>query len=121
MNRVKTVDRNALKQHILENYAASSDFPWISNPTYEVFRHGSSGKWFALVMEVPCTRLGLPGERVVTIVNLKCDPLLIGTLRTEPGIYPAYHMSKEHWISVELAEVDEDKLRFLVDMSWELT
>ena len=30
-------------------------------------------------------------------------------------------MSKEHWISVELAAVDDDKLRFLIDMSWELT
>ncbi|MEI3098995.1 MAG: MmcQ/YjbR family DNA-binding protein [Oscillospiraceae bacterium] len=44
-----------------------------------------------------------------------------GSLRAEPGFFPAYHMSKEHWISVELAAVDDDKLRFLIDMSWELT
>ena len=50
-----------------------------------------------------------------------CDPLLSGSLRAEPGFFPAYHMSKEHWISVELAAVDDDKLRFLIDMSWELT
>lgn len=53
--------------------------------------------------------------------SLKCDPLLSGSLRAEPGFFPAYHMSKEHWISVELAAVDDDKLRFLIDMSWELT
>ncbi|MBS5689454.1 MAG: MmcQ/YjbR family DNA-binding protein [Firmicutes bacterium] len=55
------------------------------------------------------------------LVSLKCDPLLSGSLRAEPGFFPAYHMSKEHWISVELAAVDDDKLRFLIDMSWELT
>ena len=55
------------------------------------------------------------------LVSLKCAPLLSGSLRAEPGFFPAYHMSKEHWISVELAAVDDDKLRFLIDMSWELT
>ena len=56
-----------------------------------------------------------------TLVSLKCDPLLSGSLRAEPGFFPAYHMSKEHWISVLLDTVDDEKLRFLIDMSWELT
>lgn len=115
------MDRDTLRRHILENYAAVNDFPWISNPTYEVFRHESSKKWFGLVMEIPRSRLDLKGEDIVTVLNLKCDPLLSGSLRAEPGFFPAYHMSKEHWISVELAAVDDDKLRFLIDMSWELT
>lgn len=115
------MDRDTLRQYILENYAAVNDFPWISNPTYEVFRNANSKKWFALVMEIPRSRLALQGEDIVTVLNLKCDPLLSGSLRAEPGFFPAYHMSKEHWISVELAAVDNDKLRFLIDMSWELT
>lgn len=115
------MDRDTLRQYILENYAAVNDFPWISNPTYEVFRNANSKKWFALVMEIPRSRLDLKGEDIVTVLNLKCDPLLSGSLRAEPGFFPAYHMSKEHWISVELAAVDDDKLRFLIDMSWELT
>lgn len=114
------MDRDTLRRHILENYAAANDFPWISNPTYEVFRSANSKKWFALVMEIPRSRLGLQGEDIVTVLNLKCDPLLIGSLRTEPGFFPAYHMNKEHWISVLLDVVDDDKLRFLIDMSWEL-
>lgn len=40
------MDRDTLRQYILESYAAANDFPWISNPTYEVFRHESSKKWF---------------------------------------------------------------------------
>ena len=72
-------------------------------------------------MELPRHRRGEPGDDMVTVTNLTCDPLLSGSLRAEPGFFPAYHMSKEHWISVELAAVDDDKLRFLIDMSWELT
>ena len=40
----------------------------------------------------------------------------------EPGIFPGWHMNKAHWLSVALdGSVDEEKLRFLVDMSYELT
>lgn len=115
------MDRDTLRQYILENYAAVNDFPWISNPTYEVFRHESSKKWFGLVMEIPRSRLDLKGEDIVTVLNLKCDPLFSGSLRAEPGFFPAYHMSKEHWISILLDAADDEKLRFLIDMSWELT
>ncbi len=38
------MDRDTLRQYILENYAAVNDFPWISNPTYEVFRSAVSKK-----------------------------------------------------------------------------
>lgn len=30
---------------------------------------------------------------MIDIVNLKCDPVLIGSLQSEKGIFPVYHMS----------------------------
>lgn len=115
------MDRNELRSYILENYAAAADFPWVSSPENEVFRHENSGKWFALVMELSADKLGLSGAETMTVVNLKCDPLLIGSLREERGFFPAYHMNKEHWITVCLADVPDDKLRFLLDLSWSLS
>ena len=42
--------------------------------------------------------------------------------RQENGIFPAYHMSKAHWLTVALdGTVKEDKLKFLTDMSYDLT
>lgn len=82
------MDRDTLRQYILENYAAVNDFPWISNPTYEVFRHESSKKWFALVMEIPRSRLALQGEDIVTVLNLKCDPLLSRLTARRAGLFP---------------------------------
>lgn len=56
------------------------------------------------------------------IVNLKCDPILIGSLRAEPGFYPAYHMNKENWITAALdGSAPEDKLRLVLDMSYNAT
>ena len=44
-------------------------------------------------------KIGLTGEGEVDILNVKCDPILSGSLRMQPGFFPAYHMNKEKWIS----------------------
>ena len=46
--------------------------------------------------------LVMQGEEMLKVVDFKCDPILIGTLREEPGFFPAYHMSKDSWITVAL-------------------
>ena len=87
-----------------------------------VFRHGNNRKWFAVIMEIPREKLGLAGGGDIPVVNLKCDTRLIGSFREETGIHPAYHMSKAHWLTVALdGTVDDDKLKFLLDMSYDLT
>ena len=59
---------------------------------------------------------------MVTLLNVKCDPILIGSLRQEPGIYPAYHMNKNHWISIALdGTASEELVTMLLDMSYGLT
>ena len=116
------MDRGELKKYIFESYGIEPDCPWPKYPSYEVFRHGENRKWFALVMDIPRCRLGLDGDEVLTVVNLKCDPLLIGALRREAGFFPAYHMNKEQWITAALdGSADGEKLKMLVDMSYEAT
>ena len=49
-------------------------------------------------------------------------PELIGTLRNKKEIIPAYHMNKEHWVSVILnGEFPEKELFDLIDLSYEIT
>ena len=88
------MNREELRRYIMEEYHAENDFPWLRYPENEVFRHPGNRKWFALIMEVTGDRLGLPDQEKHAVVNLKCDPLLIGSLRAEPGFFPAYHMNK---------------------------
>lgn len=79
-------------------------------------------KWFALIMDIPRNKLGLQGNEQIDVVNLKCDPLLIGSLRQETGFFSAYHMNKASWITVALdGTVSDDKLKLLLDMSYEAT
>lgn len=114
--------RAEFERYIAEYYAAPPDHPWDSDPDYAVFRHSENRKWFALIMEIPRSRLGLPGEGKITIVNLKNDPVMSGSLRSEPGIFPAYHMNKQSWISAALdGSVPDETLKLLTDISFQLT
>lgn len=116
------MNRSELEMYILENYAAQSDYPWLSHPGFEVFRHCGTKKWFALIMGIKGSLLGLPSDEIIDIVNLKCDPILIGSLLQSPGFFPAYHMNKENWVSVALGDsVPDEHLKLLVGMSFDAT
>ncbi|MDM8201272.1 MmcQ/YjbR family DNA-binding protein [Allofournierella massiliensis] len=116
------MNRAELKHFILENYNTESDFPWMKHPNYEVFRHSNNQKWFALIMDIPKNKLGLQGSDLLDVVNLKCDTLLIGSLRCEPGFFPAYHMNKDSWITIALdGSVSDDKIKMLLDASYDAT
>lgn len=55
-------------------------------------------------------------------VNLKCDPERALELRAQyDSINPGYHMSKQHWNTVEVnGDVDAALLRELIDHSYQL-
>ena len=116
------MDREELRQFILNSYSAEPDHPWLNHPRFEVFRHSNNQKWFALVMDISKSKLGFQSTDMIDVVNLKCDPILVGSLRSDAGIFPAYHMSKANWITVALdGSVPGEKLKMLLDLSYELT
>lgn len=112
--------RQEFETYILKTYGVEADYPW-QDKSNAVFRHNAGKKWFALVMDIPLSRLGKRSDEIAAVVNLKCAPLLISSFLKDKGIYPAYHMNKAHWISVLLKEVDSDELKALLDMSYTLT
>jgi len=66
--------------------------------------------------------VGLPGSGQMDTFTLKCDPVLIGALRTRKGFLPAYHMNKEHWLTLCLdGSVSEEEGLSLLEMSFALT
>ena len=113
------MSRTDLEQFIYDNYSAEAEHLWMKYPNYEVFRHSSNQKWFAILMDVPKNKLGLPGEETLDVLNLKSDAVLIGSLLNEAGFFPAYHMNKSNWITVALdGSVADDKIKMLLDMSY---
>ncbi len=115
------INRNNFENYIFDTYNVTPDFPWKKYPNFATFRH-SNGKCFAIVMDLNKEKFGLTGDKIISVVNLKNSPLMIGSLTCENGIFPAYHMNKEHWISVFLDDsVPDDKIKLLLDISFNFT
>lgn len=116
------MNRSQLDKYITDKYGVTAERLFERNPRFQAYRHNDTKKWFAMIMDIPKSRLGLGVQDIIDVVNLKCDPLLIGSLRMEQGFYPAYHMNKENWITVALdSSAPDDKIKMLVDMSYEFT
>ena len=123
----KMAAEGTLKQNIFDyirkKYKVSPEYPWKKPPSGAVLRHEDNRKWFALVMEVPSERVGLPPGKVLDVVNLKIDDLFLRDMVIrEEGILPAYHMNKLHWITVFLdGSVPEERIYELIDLSFTAT
>ena len=73
-------------------------------------------------MDITYAKLDPEKEGIVDVLDIKCDPLLIGSLRKDRGFYPAYHMNKANWITIVLdGSIEQEKIKWLLDMSFTLT
>ena len=114
--------RQDLIRYVAETYGTDPEYPFPRDNVSCVFRHSGSRKWFALLMQVPLKTLGLRGEGAADILNIKCDPVLIGSLRGKPGFLPAYHMNKDKWITLMLGDIpDQEEITGLLALSYDLT
>ncbi|MBP3256057.1 MAG: MmcQ/YjbR family DNA-binding protein [Clostridia bacterium] len=105
-----------------ENYDILQENPWEKNPNFTTYKHKDNKKWFALIMEVPYEKINVDKDGLVEVVNLKNIPEMIGGLRKNDGILPAYHMNKEYWITVLLdGTVEKQTIFNLIDISYDLT
>ena len=114
------MDREKVFIHVKKKYGIEPDYPW--HDDNGVLRNPENRKWFAIVLRVGRDKLWLPGEGLIDVINVKCEPVLIGSLRTRQGFHPAYHMNKDQWISIRLdGSVPEDELQNLIDLSYQMT
>ena len=114
--------REELLRLVEARYGVAADYPFARDGESAVLRHPAGGKWFALLMTVPRARLGLPGEGRADVLNVKADPLLVASLRGEPGFLPAYHMNKSNWVTLLLdGSLPEEEIIRLLELSYDLT
>lgn len=114
--------RSAIFKHAEKKYGTQPDYPFHHFPNYAALRHDSDDKWYGLVMNVPREKLGLTGSGEIDVLDVKCKPDNTERLHKQAGIIPAYHMNKDHWISILLdGSVSADSIWDLLDASFKLT
>lgn len=117
---IHSLQRERITRYMQDAYGSEAEHPWTNNPNDIVFRHPASRKWYAVVMRVRPAWLGLPGEQALDMMNVKCSPIMIGSLLSTKGFRPAYHMNKNHWISIVLDDsVSDSQITSLLELSYE--
>lgn len=109
---------NQFVNYILSTYGVTADTPF-NDFDAKVFRVKDGKKWFAIYMSVPSSKFNLQGERE-DVVNLKCPPGISADFIDYASIFPAYHMNKTHWISILLLRTDDEKIKLLTDISYNI-
>ena len=114
--------RDEMIQLVSAQYEATPEYLWKRYPGYAVLRHSDNRKWFTIFMDVPANKLGLPGDEIINILDVKVDPVLADSLLEKEGILPGYHMHKGNWITILLdGTVKRGLILSLIDMSFQLT
>lgn len=115
------MERQDIIDYIEAKFGVIAEYLWADAPEYAVFRNKRNKKWFAIMMRVEKSKLGIKEEGQADIINVKCDPIFIGSLVKMEGYFPAYHMNKQNWVTIMLGKkADSAQTEQLINLSFEL-
>jgi len=114
--------KEKILEYVKKQYHTEAEYLFKKFPTYCVLKHQNNKKWYGLIMTVEKSKLGKDDNTETDIIDLKINPELIGGLIQKEGYYKAYHMNKEHWISIDLNALDDvSDIYPFIDSSYEMT
>ena len=117
---MECLKREEIYEYVKKQYGTVPEYLWKESPESAVLRH-KNGKWYAVLMQVEKSRLGLEGDTKVDILDVKCDADMVGLLTQTYGFLPGYHMNKKYWITMLLdGTVSEAKILDFLDMCYYL-
>lgn len=112
--------RERITQYIQATYGTQAEYLWADSPGNAIFRHPASKKWYAALMRVLPEKLGLAEGEALDVMDIRCSTIMIGSLLSTKGFLPAYHMNKNHWISIVLDNsVLDDQITPLLELSYD--
>ncbi len=119
MNSFVSHQANRISHMIQEKYGDYPCFEWDNYPDFGVFKNKESKKWYALIMNISCSKLGDNSDEMVDVLNVKVDSNKIQQLLKQNGYYRAYHMNKKNWISLILNDtLTDDVILSFIDESY---
>lgn len=87
-------------QFIKQQYAVELEYLWTKFPRNAIARRVDNNKWFAALLTVDKSKLGLPGEGIIEVLDLKMRPEDKKYLIDNKNYFPGYHMNKNHWFTI---------------------
>lgn len=106
----KYLQSNRITKLIEDEYNIKPNFIMKKFPNYGIFKKDNN-KWFSIIMNINRNKLDNLFEDV-EIINVKIKENNLNYLLKIKGIYKAYHMNKNSWISIILNDSLSDDFIF---------
>ncbi|MCS3429661.1 MmcQ/YjbR family DNA-binding protein [Klebsiella sp. BIGb0407] len=87
-------------QFIKQKYDVELEYLWAKFPRNAIARCKDNNKWFAALLTVEKSKLGLPGQGIIEVLDLKMRPEEKDSLIDNQRYFPGYHMNKNHWFTI---------------------
>lgn len=102
-----------------KKYGDGLEFLWEKVDDNAIIRRKDTRKWYAVFMLIAKNKLGLEGEEIIEVLNLKLGKEKVSNLIDNKKYFKAYHMNKNYWITILLDENKSVKeILNLVDISY---
>lgn len=117
----KSEQTKRLIEYVRERYGRELEFLWEKYDDAAIWRRGDTGKWFAVIMKIPRSKLGLSSDEMVEIIDLRLPPEEMPSLVDGKRYFGGWHMNKKHWYTIILdGSVPFEELCERIDVSYSL-
>lgn len=90
----------AVIDYAKEKYGSNLEFLWEKFSDNAVLRRDDNKKWYAVVLTVQGSRLGLDSEERMEVLDLRGAPEEIQRIVDGKRYFLGYHMNKKHWFTI---------------------
>jgi predicted DNA-binding protein (MmcQ/YjbR family) len=104
-----------------QTYGGKPEFLWKDDDTSCIIRRKDNKKWYALFMQIERKKLGIDGDGLIEILDLRAPKEEIPKLVDKKNYFGGWHMNKKTWITVPLdGRVPAEVICSLLDLSFTL-
>lgn len=109
-------------QYVRDTYHDELEFLWQRSPNSAILRRQDTQKWYAAMLVLAKSKLGLADEGVIDIINLRISPEEMDSIIDHQTFFPGYHMNKKHWYTICLdGSLPVAEIYQRIDASYQLT
>ncbi len=108
-------------QYVRKSYQDELQFLWTKFPENAVYRRQDNAKWYAALLVLKKSKLGLDGDDAIDIIDLRGKPEDISALIDGKKYFPGFHMNKKNWFTICLdGSVPLEEIFHRIDESFAL-
>ncbi|RRK09851.1 hypothetical protein D1831_10515 [Lactiplantibacillus garii] len=98
----KAPQARSVIDYVQATYGDQLEFLWKKFPKNAVWRRIDTHKWYAALLTVKRSKLGLTGDTEITVLDVRATPEDVTQLVDSVHYFPGYHMNKKNWITIIL-------------------